>query len=68
MEETRFAAAEIACGLLRAERDKLQKQNDLLVLGLLQEKNKVAALNKKVIAQKAYIEELETHEVGRNEK
>ena len=37
----------------------LQKQNDLLTLGLLQEKNKVAALNKKIVAQAAYVRELE---------
>ncbi len=44
---------------LEGEEHKLQKQSDLLTLGLLQEKNKVAALEKKVKAQKAYIEELE---------
>ncbi|KKN19401.1 hypothetical protein LCGC14_0946120 [marine sediment metagenome] len=38
---------------------KLQKQSDFLTLSLLQEKNKVAALRKKVTAQKAYIEEIE---------
>ena len=40
---------------------KLQKQSDLLTLGLLQEKNKVVALEKMAKAQKAYIKELEAN-------
>lgn len=44
----------------KIETEQKQKQVDLLTLGLLQEKNLTAAQGKKIAAQKAYIEELET--------
>ena len=52
---------------LESDNCKLQKQSDLLTLGLLQEKNKVAALEKEIEGLKKIIQKYGCHDYECNE-